>query len=381
MKEWAECGNSTNRSRVTKMLEADPKDPRVVGLFSNLISSYGIGGKGGGAALTREGKEVNGNITLFSCQGAEDDEPASLQKINFNLKEAQLRQVCAQPLPCPPLRPCHRPWPRHAHSPAGLRALSPACLHGRQVEKDESPWNREYTPNLDLSDEPELQAYMQRPGWGERITCLQIEHLSPAVLRQLRDPAKRMELVDEIVRPTLEPVESHSGCAADGRSLPPPPSRPPPPLTSLPPPPPSACFHRHLPPLPLHLPAPVAPARSRPGRTLLTERGTMRSPRSAPRSTGRATQGRCTSRRPWRCAVTRAPRAPRRRSSTSTSWRRRSAASWPRSLRRQSSHRRRRISRAAAACAAAMMCATPPTSTTSLTSPTTTASRATPCCT
>ena len=96
MKEWAECGNSTNRSRVTKMLETDPKDPRVVGLCSNLISSYGIGGKGGGAALTREGKEVNGNITLFSCQGAEDDEPASLQKINFNLKEAQRRQVCAQ---------------------------------------------------------------------------------------------------------------------------------------------------------------------------------------------------------------------------------------------------------------------------------------------
>jgi hypothetical protein len=111
MKEWAECGNSTNRSRVTRMLEADPKDPRVVGLCSNLISSYGIGGKGGGAALTREGKDVNGNITLFSCQGAEDDEPASLQKINFNLKEAQRRQVCAQPLPCLPLRPCHRPCP------------------------------------------------------------------------------------------------------------------------------------------------------------------------------------------------------------------------------------------------------------------------------
>ena len=101
MKEWAECGNSTNRSRVTKMLEVNSKDPRVVGLCSNLISSYGIGGKGGGAALTREGKEVNGNITLFSCQGAEDDEPASLQKINFNLKEAQLRQVCAQPLRAP----------------------------------------------------------------------------------------------------------------------------------------------------------------------------------------------------------------------------------------------------------------------------------------
>lgn len=97
MKEWAECGNSTNRSRVTKMLEVNPKDPRVVGLCSNLISSYGIGGKGGGAALTREGKAVNGNITLFSCQGAEDDEPPSLQKINFNLKEAQQRQVCAQP--------------------------------------------------------------------------------------------------------------------------------------------------------------------------------------------------------------------------------------------------------------------------------------------
>ena len=66
MKEWAECGNSTNRSRVTKMLEVNPKDPRVVGLCSNLISSYGIGGKGGGAALTRE-KIVAAVAREFIC--------------------------------------------------------------------------------------------------------------------------------------------------------------------------------------------------------------------------------------------------------------------------------------------------------------------------
>ena len=104
MKEWAECGNSTNRSRVTKMLEVDAKDPRVVGLCSNLISSYGIGGKGGGAALTREGKDINGNITLFSCRGADEDGHMNLQKINFNLKEAQRRQVCSPtpPGPTPP---------------------------------------------------------------------------------------------------------------------------------------------------------------------------------------------------------------------------------------------------------------------------------------
>ena len=101
MKEWAECGNSTNRSRVTKMLEVDAKDARVVGLCSNLISSYGIGSKGGGAALTRVGKEINGNITLFSCQGAEEDEPVNLQKIIFNLKKAQRHQVCSQALPSP----------------------------------------------------------------------------------------------------------------------------------------------------------------------------------------------------------------------------------------------------------------------------------------
>ena len=121
MKEWAECGNSTNRSRVTKMLEVNSKDPRVVGLCSNLISSYGIGGKGGGAALTREGKDVNGNITLFSCQGAEDDEPASLQKINFNLKEAQRRQVCAQPLPCLPCAARRHATPRKPGGPPWRR--------------------------------------------------------------------------------------------------------------------------------------------------------------------------------------------------------------------------------------------------------------------
>ena len=122
MKEWAECGNSTNRSRVTKMLEADAKDPRVVGLCSNLISSYGIGGKGGGAALTRVGKDINGNITLFSCQGADEDGHMNLQKINFNLKEAQRRQVW---LPTPPGPPAAAlpspPRPRHPHSPAALR--------------------------------------------------------------------------------------------------------------------------------------------------------------------------------------------------------------------------------------------------------------------
>ena len=122
MKEWAECSNSTNRSRVTKMLEVDAKDARVVGLCSNLISSYGIGSKGGGAALTRVGKEINGNITLFSCQGAEEDEPVNLQKIIFNLKKAQRHQVCSQALPSPSrcvLAPAHRP--RHPHSPAALR--------------------------------------------------------------------------------------------------------------------------------------------------------------------------------------------------------------------------------------------------------------------
>ena len=132
MKEWAECGNSTNRSRVTKMLEADAKDPRVVGLCSNLISSYGIGGKGGGAALTRVGKDINGNITLFSCQGADEDGHMNLQKINFNLKEAQRRQVWlptppgppAAALPSPPPPP---PRPRHSHSPAAL-PHSPATL-------------------------------------------------------------------------------------------------------------------------------------------------------------------------------------------------------------------------------------------------------------
>ena len=140
MKEWAECGNSTNRSRVTKMLEVDAKDPRVVGLCSNLISSYGIGGKGGGAALTREGKDINGNITLFSCRGADEDGHMNLQKINFNLKEAQRRQVCSPtpPGPTPPgpshcglapaPRPHHPRHPRHPRLPPS--APSPACLHG-----------------------------------------------------------------------------------------------------------------------------------------------------------------------------------------------------------------------------------------------------------
>lgn len=68
------------------------------------------------------------------------------------------------------------------------------------MDKDESPWNREYTPNLDLSDEPGLKGCMQRPGWGERITCLEVDNLSPAVLDQLRGHDTRMELVNEIVR-------------------------------------------------------------------------------------------------------------------------------------------------------------------------------------
>ena len=141
MKEWAECGNSTNRSRVTKMLEVDAKDPRVVGLCSNLISSYGIGGKGGGAALTREGKDINGNITLFSCRGADEDGHMNLQKINFNLKEAQRRQVCSPTPPGPtPPGPSHcglapAPAPTTPATPATPTRLppsapSPACLHG-----------------------------------------------------------------------------------------------------------------------------------------------------------------------------------------------------------------------------------------------------------
>jgi hypothetical protein len=244
MKEWAECGNSTNRSRVTKMLEVDAKDPRVVGLCSNLISSYGIGGKGGGAALTREGKDINGNITLFSCRGADEDGHMNLQKINFNLKEAQRRQV----------------------------------------DKDESPWNREYTPNLDLSDEPELKGYMQRPGWGDRITCLEVDNLSRAVLEQLRGLGSRTELVNEIV-----------GRRAQTRT------------------PQRLCRRR---PQPAHATSPcLLPVRPRPGRSPSTQLGTTRSPVSATRSTGRATRSRCTSRPAWRCAVA---GARRRRRSTST---------------------------------------------------------------
>ena len=102
MIDWAECGNSTNRSRVTEMLEADANDPRVVGLFSQLFSSYGIGGKGGAGALTRAGKEIHGNLTLFSCQGVDEDGVKNLQKINFDHKEAQRRQVAPCPHPRPP---------------------------------------------------------------------------------------------------------------------------------------------------------------------------------------------------------------------------------------------------------------------------------------
>lgn len=75
-----------------------------------------------------------------------------------------------------------------------------------QGAKDDSPWNRDYTPSMELSDEPELQSLMTRTGWGERITCLEVENLSPAVLSRLRDIGSRQELLNEIVR---RPAQTH----------------------------------------------------------------------------------------------------------------------------------------------------------------------------
>ena len=59
---------------------------------------------------------------------------------------------------------------------------------------------------MELSDEPGLQSLMTRTGWGERITCLEVENLSPAVLSRLRDIGSRQELLNEIVR---HPAQTH----------------------------------------------------------------------------------------------------------------------------------------------------------------------------
>ena len=39
------------------------------------------------------GKEIQGNITLFSSQGPFEDGRTCLQQINFDLREAQRRQA------------------------------------------------------------------------------------------------------------------------------------------------------------------------------------------------------------------------------------------------------------------------------------------------
>ena len=105
MTAWAECGNSRNRDRVKLMREANADDPRIAGLFAQLFSAYGVGSKGGGGSLTRQGEEVLGKLTLYSYQGPDDDGHDNLQSIEFDMKEAQRRQT----------------------------------------DKDNSPWNRDYT--------------------------------------------------------------------------------------------------------------------------------------------------------------------------------------------------------------------------------------------
>ena len=92
MRAWAHIGISRNRDRVQEMLEAKPDSPLITGLFSALASAFGIGSKGGGASLTCVQNEVRGKLTLYSYQGPDVDGNDNLQRIVFDLQEAQRRE-------------------------------------------------------------------------------------------------------------------------------------------------------------------------------------------------------------------------------------------------------------------------------------------------
>ena len=130
VENWASLGSSDSKETGKKLEGA-----QRFGLFAMLIGAFGVGSKGAGASLS----DSRGTVALRSLQASQvGGVAAQMVSIEMNLAEAQ--------------------------------RLS--------QQRSASVWDREVHVTDAKKSQPALHAFTELPGWGERVTCLEVTQLS-----------------------------------------------------------------------------------------------------------------------------------------------------------------------------------------------------------